>query len=621
MPTTVIDDSFARANTSNGAVGNGWVDPLSAYSVQGGQLRATTTGSNPYINEPLYQPGPVCNGSSGVSIPALTANELGGSYQTWAVCRRQSNGNAYGVQFTTAASGYNGVAVYKFVGGSASAIGGLTAYAAVAGHAYSLTTSLSTSGGTTTIAWTLADLTAGTTAASGSQPDAEASLQGVGTWGVSINDGGSPPLVHSFSRVVITSSDGTSTPTPTPTPTVTLTPTAANFWDNGYNGSVGGAVQTSGLARLVVTTDATTVTASVYADIYGNQPAQAIVGVRVNGTTETQLTCTAVSGNTFTVPLPGAAATRVEFVAGNQQVLTSGSGWYGSYFTGLSFAGGTSAAFVAPAPANTLLVYGDSIEGGGANANVPFGAWTELLRGQWAGDVQLEAYGGRTLYDDCATPAATTAFAAHLAAQGPAKLICCIGVNDYSNGQWSLAAFAAGYGSLVDQFHALAPAVPVAVVSPLLTTAREGPNGAGVTLGQYRAAVLALAAGRSWLTVVDGSRVLAAADLNSDGVHPTIAGQAKLVLFYLGVANAITLSSVGPTAADNAAATLAALAPLAAQVDALSTAVAVGVKVSIGTGSGQFNLSGGAMFLAPQSVKVTNTDSTPNSDTVQIAIP
>ncbi len=327
-----------------------------------------------------------------------------------------------------------------------------------------------------------------------------------------------------------------STPTPTPTPTITITPAAGQFWDDGYANPTANYVQTSEFARLVVKTDATSVAATVYTDGGGFAPLSA-VGVRVNGLAsgETTLECNQAGVSTFTVPLPGVAGTTVEFVNGQAQIVTGTSNWTGTYFTSLAFAGATAATVVPPAATNKWLVYGDSIEGGGPNVTSPFQAWTEQERIQYPGDVQVEAYGGRALHNDCPTPAATTAFAARLAGYNPSRVVGCIGVNDYLNAPWTAAQFAAAYGSMWDQFHAAKPTVPVSLVTPLVK-ASEVANSAGDTLGAYRTAITALGTTRPWMTVVDGSAVLTPADLGSDGTHPNLAAQTtKLPAFYLGV--------------------------------------------------------------------------------------
>ncbi len=335
----------------------------------------------------------------------------------------------------------------------------------------------------------------------------------------------------------------TATATPPPPAAITITPAPGQFWDDGYGNQTSNYVQTSEFARLVVKTDATSVLATVYTDAGGFPPLSA-VGVRVNGLAsgETTLECNQAGVSTFTVPLPGVAGTTVEFVNGQCQIVTGTSNWTGTYFTSLAFSGGTTATVVTPAPTNKWVIYGDSIEGAGPAGSSPFQAWTEQERLQYAGDVQIEAYGGRALHNDCSTPTPTTAFAARLAGYNPSRVVGCIGVNDYLNAPWTAAQFAAAYGSLWDQFHAAKPAVPVKLVTPLVK-ASEVANSAGDTLGAYRTAITALGTTRPWLTIVDGSTVLTTADLGSDGTHPNLNAQlTKLPPFYLGVVNAASSS-------------------------------------------------------------------------------
>lgn len=153
------------------------------------------------------------------------------------------------------------------------------------------------------------------------------------------------------------------------------------------------------------------------------------------------------------------------------------------------------------------------------------------LRG-FVGRVSLVAYGSRRLYDDCATSAGQTAFAAHLASLGPTRLDINIGVNDWSSGFASAAAFQTAYKGLLDALAGTsASAVPVQCCTPFLTFnggSREGANVSGFTLGDIRTAIAnaAAATSKSGVTVVDGTTVLVSTD-SDDGVHLTTAGHAK----------------------------------------------------------------------------------------------
>jgi lysophospholipase L1-like esterase len=162
------------------------------------------------------------------------------------------------------------------------------------------------------------------------------------------------------------------------------------------------------------------------------------------------------------------------------------------------------------------------------------------MRG-YLGRVTQVAYGFRRLFDDAgsggvydATKAA--AFAASLAsvATGTPELLMMIGSNDWFNGWSNVAAFQTAYTGVLNQLFSTSLAtVPIRCVSPIITTAREGANGAGNTMDDYRAAISASVTAAMTahptmnITYVDGKAILATTDLD-DGLHPNSAGHAKL---------------------------------------------------------------------------------------------
>jgi hypothetical protein len=73
-------------------------------------------------------------------------------------------------------------------------------------------------------------------------------------------------------------------------------------------------------------------------------------------------------------------------------------------------------------------------------------------------------------------------------------------------------------------------------VTPLSRVSETSPNSFSNTLADYRTAVTAAAAGKSWVTVVDGTSFMTTAEM-ADGLHPTTHGHllwAKGIDGYLG---------------------------------------------------------------------------------------
>jgi hypothetical protein len=156
------------------------------------------------------------------------------------------------------------------------------------------------------------------------------------------------------------------------------------------------------------------------------------------------------------------------------------------------------------------------------------------LRG-FDGRVTLQAYGSRRLFDDCATPAATTAFIASLAALtgtvAGSRLVWSIGANDWASGFTNVAAFQAAYLGALNAMPATSLAtIPLLIIKPGLTTSRETASRTDMSLPNIRtaidAAVAANAAGatpKASVTVIDGSTLITTAHL-VDGVHMNVGG-------------------------------------------------------------------------------------------------
>jgi lysophospholipase L1-like esterase len=189
-------------------------------------------------------------------------------------------------------------------------------------------------------------------------------------------------------------------------------------------------------------------------------------------------------------------------------------------------------------PANRLVIYGDSIASGYQGSPLTGSAWVTKVRTASGSDsVAVEAWGYRSLYDDCANGTLRAAFVSLIAAYAPAKIWLAIGTNDYGLNKWSAASFGAAYAALLDDLHTALPSATIYCQTPILRTT-ETANGSGSTLGDYRTQIgTAQSTRSSYATLVDGTAFMTTASL-TDGIHPSTAGHA---LYSNAVATALGL--------------------------------------------------------------------------------
>lgn len=126
--------------------------------------------------------------------------------------------------------------------------------------------------------------------------------------------------------------------------------------------------------------------------------------------------------------------------------------------------------------------------------------------------------------------------AASTIAQTPAEIISlCVGINSYNAAAFSERSYAVAVQGFLNTVRRAHPAVPIAVITPVLSLPREDkPNAVGWTLADYRKAtaqvVLALqSAGYRQLHLIDGAAVLSAQEAQDrlpDTLHPDTAGYA-----------------------------------------------------------------------------------------------
>lgn len=304
-------------------------------------------------------------------------------------------------------------------------------------------------------------------------------------------------------------------------------PTALNitsFSDTGTTESTANYIRTSPFAQAHFTTTATSIEVEAYSDIYSSFSGLAHIGIWENGAYKGYIAFTADGSKTTTFTGLTAGSKTVTLVNGPQSKPSSSV--IGSFVKSIK-ADDASIVQTFPTATNRILVYGDSISVG-AFATIPMqSAWDLDVRAAYYTDsLAVEAYGYRSLYDDCVDATARSAFVSKLSAYSPSIIWLAIGTNDYGLNKWSAASFGTAYAALLDDIHTALPSAAIYCQSPIVRTT-ETANGSGSTLGDYRTQISNAASARSgYCTYCDGSAYMLTSDL-TDGVHPNTTGHGK----------------------------------------------------------------------------------------------
>lgn len=282
-------------------------------------------------------------------------------------------------------------------------------------------------------------------------------------------------------------------------------------------------------SRAVFVTSAT----SMDVEFYSNEGEAALPGrlfnVRVNGVDFELLEAPVTPGvTTLTVPLSAGSNKTVEAWTGFQALFSGVV--KGTWLRRVSF----NAPAQIKMPSNKsphMVIYGDSIACG-AGADIPTReGWTMLLRDAYPGSVAIEAWGGRSLFQDAPDGTARAVFVQKVVTQAPDVIWLAIGTNDYGGpgfGEQSAANFGTAYAALLDDLHAALPAAAIYAQS-MLPRSAETANNFSNTLAQYRTQVSTACATRAWATFVDGTAVPGfnvGTDL-ADTVHLNTGGHSK----------------------------------------------------------------------------------------------
>ena len=181
-----------------------------------------------------------------------------------------------------------------------------------------------------------------------------------------------------------------------------------------------------------------------------------------------------------------------------------------------------------------VAAYGDSILATAYATNPYTQAWIQIVRAGFSGRVAVEAWSGRALNDEIngystAANGSISALAYRLCSLtfGAAEALIwdAIGVNDATQGKLTDVQFGTQIAALYDAIHAILPTAKIVCQTPIISGSESSTNSLGLTLAAYRAAKAGAASGRSWVTVVDGTTLLVAGNLQ-DGIHPNTAGHA-----------------------------------------------------------------------------------------------
>ena len=319
---------------------------------------------------------------------------------------------------------------------------------------------------------------------------------------------------------------------------ITLHWTSVNtsaFEDTGADIDKTTYLQTSTFAHVDYQTTATSVTVDSYNTSYDVYPKFTEIGVYVNGVYNQRIVPASLGASSSIITLPSGGKT-VSFVNGLQSRPNPTLNPIGTFVTRLS--ANARMTRVMHTPKNRLVVYGDSIAVGGNAAIAVAEAWPLLVRAAHTpNSLALEAWGHRSLHEDCADSTARAAFIAKLTTYNPSRIWLAIGTNDFGLNKWSAASFGVAYAALLDDLHTALPATTIFVQTPIVRF-NEKANLFGNTLSDYRVQIAAAAVARPAYTIlIDGTAIMTNASL-VDGVHPSTAGHAlyaNAVNRFLGI--------------------------------------------------------------------------------------
>jgi hypothetical protein len=325
---------------------------------------------------------------------------------------------------------------------------------------------------------------------------------------------------------------------------ISLPITGASFSDSHYNVAVnvnGIACfrpSTMGVLRLSVGVGCTQVVVFAPNNVFGITTTDDAMSLYVDGVYSGSGIPTAQGMAGYVFLLDGQPHL-VEIYSPYQQFdATTVGNILGSFIFKVQCYGGPVSILPNPSVTKRWAGYGDSIMSTAlAIPDSRFG-YVPILRqpGNYAGRLSVEAWGGRSLWDDGGNGGWGFSSYNQLATQmlqlvfdaTTIQIWDAMGFNDYGMSRWSAASYGAACGTFYDQLHGQQPAAQIFAQTLLITGLESTPNTFGDVPPDYRAAKAAAAATRPFVTLVPGPSLMSVGNLSADGIHPNNAGHAQL---------------------------------------------------------------------------------------------
>jgi lysophospholipase L1-like esterase len=254
-------------------------------------------------------------------------------------------------------------------------------------------------------------------------------------------------------------------------------------------------------------------------------PSIANIAIKVNGANYLTVSSTSTNNNLamYNVTLP-IGDKYIEIINGEQSLASLTPPVQGTWVRSVYVPSSSYLTYNNSLKSQKLLIYGDSIAGGGAIVSPPLNAWTSLFRNNTNLDLTVYAYGWRNLQYDVANVGIST-MTNNILKVSPNIIYLAIGTNDYGLNRQSANNFGIQYGQLIDSVHSSLPNATIYAQTPL-NRSTETANTFGNTLQDYRDQIISVVVSRSYVKLVNGTQILSTSDMD-DGLHPNFAGNIK----------------------------------------------------------------------------------------------
>jgi hypothetical protein len=314
-----------------------------------------------------------------------------------------------------------------------------------------------------------------------------------------------------------------------------------------------------------------------------------------------------------TLTIPGSGFRTVRFVDAPQSKPGDVGEVQGGWFTKLTFPAGTTNSIAAQAATSKrLLIIGDSILSEGYASDVPGrdGA-SFLLRAKRGYDVLVDGWGNRSLFYSLGTPELRAAQVQRAQAAGVTELILALGTNDEVLGYATAQQAADIAVQLLDGLHSALPNVKLYLFTRTLWLQS--------TSTAYADAMKTLAAGRSWLTIIDPLSWLDPSDIHPNDtakLHPVNSGHIKLANYTSDVLDGLPTPGNGLAVGSSSSYTVTSKTTAAQQTASVSS---VNSAYSLVSSSATIGISAG-WERWQSNVFVSNEALVTKSDTALLTI-